>query len=42
MLLTKQLSDRIVHESGIESSIDEVDVREYVNQVLKEIHPEKT
>jgi hypothetical protein len=41
MLLTKQLSDRILLETGIESSIDEFDMKEYVNQVLKEAHPEK-
>jgi len=41
MLLTKQLSDRILLEPGIESSIDEFDMKEYVIQVLKEVHPEK-
>jgi hypothetical protein len=41
VLLTKLLSDRIVHETGIESSVEESDMKEYVNEVLREVHPEK-
>jgi hypothetical protein len=41
MVLTQQFADRITHETGIESSLGEGDMKEYVKQVLKEVHPEK-
>lgn len=39
--LTKKFSDRMAEESGVQSSLDEQDVKEYLNTVLNELNKSK-
>jgi Tfp pilus assembly PilM family ATPase len=40
--LTKQNQDRMVVESGIQSSLTEEDMKEYLQQVIREVKKQKT
>ena len=40
--MTKQNQDRMVVESGIQSSLTEEDMKEYLQQVISEVKKQKT
>lgn len=40
-LLTQQLAEKITHETGVESSLGGGDMKEYVKEVLMEVHSGK-
>jgi hypothetical protein len=42
MELTKQNQDRIVEETGIESSLTEEDMKQYLQQVIREVKGKAT
>ncbi len=40
--LTKQNQDRVVEESGIQSSLTEEDMKQYLQEVINEVQKYKT
>jgi hypothetical protein len=40
--LTKQNEDRMIEETGIQSSLTEEDMKQYLEQVIKEVKKQKT
>jgi hypothetical protein len=41
LTITRQVSERIEEDTGVESSMTEADMRKYLNEVLKEIKSTK-
>ena len=40
--LTKRYQDRMTDETGIQSSYSEDDIKEYLEEVIQEVHERKT
>jgi hypothetical protein len=39
LFLSQQFAKEITHETGVESSLEGGDIKEYVKEVLREVHP---
>jgi hypothetical protein len=35
--MTRKLSDAIIHDTGVQSSLTEEDIKDYTNQVIQEL-----